>query len=101
VRAFLLALALVFLTVPGFAAEGTRQSYSVRIPVSPLQNPQAQAVAASRECWRSCQRVCATNLLTCGYRLPGSECLAATDACDRSCQRQCRFTGDPLLDFFE
>ncbi len=70
-------------------------------PVSPLQNRQAIAVAASQECWRACQRQCAATFLACGYERSGAECLAETDACDRACQRQCRASGNPLLDVLE
>jgi hypothetical protein len=69
------------------------------VPVLPHRNPQAQAVAAARECFRACQMQCKAELLACGYQLPGAECLARTDRCDRDCQRQCRSTGDPIIDW--
>lgn len=96
----LLAIFLILTATAAFAAEGARTPLYMRAPIPPLQNPKAQAIAASRECWRACQRQCAAQLFACGYQLPGGECLAATDSCDRSCQRQCRSTGDPLLDIF-
>jgi hypothetical protein len=101
----LLALALtVFFALPGLAAERTGRPAPAEppvlmAPVSPHRSAQAQAVAASRECWRGCQMSCKAEFLACGYELPGAECLARTDRCDRTCQRQCRSTGDPIIDW--
>lgn len=99
------AILLVLSALPAFA--GDWQPWGFRAPpeategYSPHRNKQAQAVAASRQCWRTCQTQCAAELQICGHELPGAECLPRIDACDRACQRSCRFTGDPLLDFFE
>jgi hypothetical protein len=68
-------------------------------PVSPHRNEQAQAVAASRGCWRDCQMSCKAEFLACGSQSSGAECLSVTDRCDRACQRSCRLTGNPLLDW--
>jgi hypothetical protein len=101
----LLAAVLMALAVPSvFAAERASRPVIVEppvlaAPVSPHRNPQAQAVAASRECWRGCQMQCKAEFLACGYAQSGAECLAETDRCDRSCQRQCRNTGDPIIDW--
>jgi len=102
-RAILAALILLG-TAPALAADRTGTPAVVEAPVvvvpgSAHRNEQAQAVAASRECWRSCQMSCKTEFLACGYERSGAECLHLTDRCDRACQRSCRFTGDPLLDW--
>jgi hypothetical protein len=100
----LLAVALILVAVPSWAAERAGRSAIaeppvVAIPWSPQRNPQAQAVAASRECWRGCQRQCKVDFLFCGHQEPGAECLSVIDRCDRACQRQCRTTWNPLLDW--
>ena len=92
-----LGLLLLVFAFPAAAGAQTQQFQ----PSAPLQNRQAQAVAASRQCWRVCQTQCAAELQICGHQFPGSECLPRMDACDRACQRSCRYTGSPLLDFFE
>jgi hypothetical protein len=101
-------LAVIMLLLGGVAAPAADRAPGIEAappallgPLSPLQNRQAQAVAASRECWRGCQMQCKADFLACGYERSGAECLPQTDACDRACQRQCRSTGNPLLDFLE
>jgi hypothetical protein len=102
----LLAAALIVLTAPSLlAAERAGRPIAaepppvVAVPWSPHRIPQAQAVAASRECWRGCQMSCKADFLACGYQQSGAECLALTDRCDRACQRRCRNTGDPIIDW--
>lgn len=97
-------LAAGFILLCGFSAFAGDQTYMseppvILGPISPHRSAQAQSVAASRECWRSCQMACKTQFLACGYERSGAECLAATDSCDRACQRQCRSTWNPLLDW--
>lgn len=102
-RSFL-AIALLIAGVIAAGAAERSSPADARYPagaVSPLQNRQAIAVAASQECWRACERQCAATFLACGYERSGAECLAETDACDRACQRQCRASGNPLLDIIE
>lgn len=103
-RAFLAAVLIVLAAPSLFAAERVNRPAITEppvlaVPVSPHRTPQAQAVAASRECWRGCQMQCKAEFLACGYQQSGAECLAATDRCDRACQRQCRTTYNPVLDW--
>lgn len=101
-RALLAAILVVLAATSVLAAERASRPAIVDPPVlavSPHRNSQAQAVAASRECWRGCQMQCKAEFLACGYQQSGAECLSATDRCDRSCQRQCRSTGDPIIDW--
>jgi hypothetical protein len=101
-RALLTALILLSV-LPAFAADRTGMDVVdppiVLGPGSPHRNEQAQAVASSRECWRSCQMSCKAEFLACGYEQSGAECLHLTDRCDRACQRSCRSTWNPLLDW--
>jgi hypothetical protein len=106
-RAMLLALAIVAVMPASLlAADRTAGPSKPSVPVesgpySPLQSRQAQAVGAARECWRTCELSCTGDLQACLAGFPATACLPAANACDRACQRQCRFTGDPVVDFFE
>lgn len=97
-------LMLVLAAFPARAADYAPRVFSappvVEMPY-PHENPQAQAVAAARDCFRLCELQCSAGLQVCLGEKPQRACLPKTDACDRACQRQCRSTGNLLLDLFE